>query len=318
MFKNLIKISKKDMTREEWVESRKGAIGGSDAAAIIGLNEWSSPFSVWADKLGKVEPKEQNEAMRQGSDLEEYVVKRFTEQTGKRCKQSNFIFKNPDYPFAHANVDRLIIGEDAGLECKTTSEMNLHKFKSGEFPANYYVQCVHYMMVTGCKKWYLAVLVYSRGFYVFEINRDEDEIKALAESEQTFWHYVESNEQPPIDGTEATKNALGAVYDETTPTLIDLNPYAAAIKELDELKEKKKEIETSITAKENSIKAFMMDAEAGEWNNYKITWKQQAGRKTFDVDRLASDYPDIDLGNYYNVGKPLRVFRMTKKGDKKQ
>ena len=142
MYKNLTKISTKGMPHKEWLEHRRRSIGGSDAAAIIGLNPWASPYSVWADKLGLIPPKEDNEAMRLGRDLEEYVAKRFCEETGKRVRRENSIIINPDYPFAHANVDRILIGEDAGLECKTSSSLNLKKYKNGEYPANFYCQCI--------------------------------------------------------------------------------------------------------------------------------------------------------------------------------
>ena len=159
MYKNLKKISTVGMSHEEWLAHRKNAIGGSDAAGIVGMNQYSSPYSIWAEKLDKLPPKGDNEAMRLGRDLEEYVAKRFTEATGKKVQRENAILYNPDIPWAHANIDRRVVGEDAGLECKTCSALSMGKFKNGEFPENYYVQCMHYLSVTGCKKWYLAVLV---------------------------------------------------------------------------------------------------------------------------------------------------------------
>lgn len=153
------KIPTANMSQDDWLEQRRKTIGGSDAASLCGLNSYSSPYSVWADKMGLLPKKEPNEAMRLGTDLEQYVAERFTESTGKKVRRDRHIIINSDYPFAHANVDRVIIGEDAGLECKTTSVMNLKRFKNGEYPDNYYVQCMHYMMVTGKKKWYLAVLI---------------------------------------------------------------------------------------------------------------------------------------------------------------
>jgi putative phage-type endonuclease len=178
------------MPHQEWLEQRKKSIGGSDAASIIGLNPWSSPYSVWADKLGKIPPKEDNEAMRLGRDLEDYVAKRFTEATGKKLRRENNILINPEYPFAHANVDRMVTGEDAGFEAKTTSALNLKKFKNGEFPDNYYAQCTHYLAVTGCKRWYLGVLILGIGFEWFVLERDEDEIAALMNAEKNFWECV--------------------------------------------------------------------------------------------------------------------------------
>ena len=71
------KISTAGMSHDEWLEHRRRSVGGSDAAAIVGLNGWASPYSVWAEKTGRLPPKEDNEAMRQGRDLEGYVASRW-------------------------------------------------------------------------------------------------------------------------------------------------------------------------------------------------------------------------------------------------
>ena len=43
-------------SREEWLALRRGYIGGSDAAAVVGLSPYVTPYQVWAEKTGKVEP----------------------------------------------------------------------------------------------------------------------------------------------------------------------------------------------------------------------------------------------------------------------
>ena len=68
MYKHLNKLSTIGMSRDDWLEHRKKSIGGSDASAVAGLNPWTSPYSVWADKLGLLPPKEENEAMRLGCE----------------------------------------------------------------------------------------------------------------------------------------------------------------------------------------------------------------------------------------------------------
>ena len=106
-------------------------------------------------KNWRVEPEDisTKEAVRLGTYLEEYVAQRFAEETGKRVRRENAILRNTAYPWAHANVDRMIIGEKAGLECKTTSELNMKRFRGGEYPVTYYCQCMHYMAVTRFPKW---------------------------------------------------------------------------------------------------------------------------------------------------------------------
>lgn len=313
MYKNLTKISTLNMSHDEWLEHRQKSIGGSDAASIIGLNPFSSPYTVWADKLGKLPPKEDSEAMRQGRDLEFYVAQRFCEATGKKVRRENNILINPDYPFAHANVDRMIVGEDAGLECKTTSTLNLKKFKNGAFPDTYYVQCVHYMMVTGCKKWYLAVLVLGKEFMFFEIERDEEEIAALAKSEAEFWNLVERQRAPETDGAASTTNTISILYPESDDDFgsVNLFAYDSELQQFLALSGQIKELERLRDEMANKVKAFLGDAPIGESDSYKVSWKS-ASRSTFDSKRFATEHPEVDLSKYYK-NSTYRTFKVTEK-----
>lgn len=311
MYKNLIKIPTLNMSREEWLAHRQKSIGGSDAAAIVGLNHWESPYSVWADKLGKIPPKEDTEAMRLGRDLEDYVAKRFMEKTGKKVRRENHIIQNPLYPFAHANVDRMIVGEDAGLECKTTSSLNMKNFKNGEYPDTYYVQCVHYMAVTGCKKWYLAVLVFGQGFHPFEIERDEDEIKALMESEEAFWKLVEDKHPPMADGSEATTKTISVLYPESDDTIASLAAYETDLHQYINFTESIKHLEKCRDECANRVKAFLGEIGSGESERFKVSWKT-ASKSTFDSKRFAKENPEIDLSGYYKT-TTYRTFKVSER-----
>lgn len=308
MYKHLTRVSTLNMPHEEWLEHRKGSIGGSDAAAILKMNSYSSPYTVWADKTGKLPPKEDNEAMRLGRDLEDYVAKRFCEETGKKVRRENSFIHNPDYPFAHATVDRLIVGEDAGLECKTTTVLNLKKFKNGEYPVNYYVQCVHYLMVTGAKRWYLGVLILGVGFKRFTIERDEEEIKALAQSEEAFWEYVKTNTPPPADGSDSTSETLKTIYPESSTGSVSLFAFDSDLKQYIAIGEQIKELEARKEEHANRIKAFMGEAGKGETEGFKVSWTSQT-RATFDHKRFAADHANIDLSQYYknSVSRPFKV-----------
>jgi putative phage-type endonuclease len=309
MYKNLTKISTKDMPHEMWLEHRRKSIGGSDASAIIGMNSYCSAYTVWADKLGKIPPKEDNEAMRLGRDLEDYVAKRFTEETGKKVRRENNILVNPKYPFAHANVDRMIVGEDAGFEAKTTSVLNLKKFKNGEYPETYYVQCVHYLAVTGCKRWYLGVLILGVGFKWFVIERDEAEIEALMKSEADFWEYVKSQTPPMVDGSDSTSDTLRTIYPESNGETVslmafekDLQQYMTFSSLLDDVKKQREEVA-------NRIKSYMGEASKGEATKYKVNWSSYV-KNTFDHKKFTEDNPGIDLSAYYK-STPTRTFKVT-------
>ena len=160
-------------SREEWLELRKGYIGGSEAGAVVGLDSYKSPYSVWAEKTGRAPGFEGNIITRVGSYLEDLVATLFCEETGKQVRRKNRMMVNDKYPWACADVDRMVVGEEAILECKTTNSFPVMKdLRTGSFPDRWYCQMMHYLAVTGKKKAYLAVLVASRDFYWFELERD--------------------------------------------------------------------------------------------------------------------------------------------------
>ncbi len=62
------------------------------------------------------------EAAYFGNVLEDVVAKEFTKRTGLKVQHRNAILQHQEYPWMFANVDRLIVEEKIGLECKTASE----------------------------------------------------------------------------------------------------------------------------------------------------------------------------------------------------
>ncbi len=307
--KGLRKVSTAGMSRKEWLELRRHTIGGSDAAAVVGLSKWSSPMTIWADKTGRLPDQPDNEAMRVGRDLEDYVARRWMEETGKRARRLNAILYNPRYPFAHADIDREVVGERAGLECKTTSAFDIRRFRDVEFPEQYYAQCVHYLAVTGFDRWYLAVLVFGRGFYIFTLERDQAEIDALMEAEREFWEQVKQDIPPRADGIQPTSDVLQTIYRESSEKeTVQLFGREGLLKEwsgiktqIDALEERKAEIE-------NTIKLDLKEAEEGSCTGYHVTWSPRV-RKNFQIERFQKEHPEIDLNSYCTMTK-TRSFRI--------
>lgn len=298
----------KTANHDEWLKLRGQYIGGSDAAAVVGLNAYASPYSLWAEKTGKVPGFAGNLATEVGTYLEEFVAQKFAQETGKKVRKCNASFLNSQYPFAIANIDREIVGEDAGLEIKTTDTLSLKKFKGGEYPANYYCQCVHYMAVTGKKRWYLAVLIGNKEFKWFTIERDEAEITALMTAERDFWEYVKTDTPPAVDGTQATSDALNAIYATNDNSVADLTAYTENLRQYMALKQQIKELEKAADETANRIKLFMGDSGGGVCDGFRVSWKSQT-RSSFDRKRFEKDNPDIDLTGYFkqSTSRPFKV-----------
>lgn len=310
------RINISSWTREQWEEDRRKrkTIGGSDAAAVLGLSKYESPYGLWAKKTGLVvqEDISENEAVRLGVDLEDYVARRWMEATGKRLKRDNHIILNRDYPFAHANVDRLVIGEpDSGFEAKTTSSFEILKqCRDGKFPDAWYCQVVHYMMVTGAKRWYLGVLCFGHGFFHFVIDRNDAEIEALAFAEEAFYQNVVNNISPDVDGSDASLEALKTIYSESRQEQLDLFPVETYICIYNSLSKQIQELETKKKESAAKIQKFMGSADSGIYSSGKVSWKTQE-RSTFDRKKFESENGAI-APKYFKKTKS-RPFIVTEK-----
>lgn len=286
-------VAVKDLPREEWLEIRRQSIGGSDAATIVGLNPYSSKLTLYADKKGILPEKEDSERMRLGRDLEDYVAQRFCEETGKKVKRSGWMWRHPMHEFITVNIDREVVGEDSFLEAKTTMNYEKHDYDSGEIPPYYYAQCVHGMAVTGCEKAYLAVLVFGKGFYWFEIKRDENEIKALIDNEVEFWQtYVALNRPPLADGSKSSMDTLNKLYPTGDATSTQVSGMDDAMRNYMELGDAIKRLK----AQQDEVKAQLCQSlgekSIGIGQDYSFSWKNQVSNRV-DSKKLKELYPDV-------------------------
>lgn len=311
MPRTLVKTT--DITHEQWLEYRRTGLGGSDAAAVLGLNPYKSKIELWADKTGRLPETEDNEAMRTGRDLEEYVAKRFCEATGKKVRRRNAIFQHDEYDFITANIDREVIGENAGLECKTTSAFARSDFENGEIPLYYYCQCCHYMNVMGYDRMYLAVLVMGRAFYWFTIDRNEVECMALLHAEVVFWNAcIEHGARPDPDGSESAERTVKALcenWNDNSIAMFEQNDTAA---ELASVMEQKKALETREKLLKQKLELALDGNSDGFTADYNVTYRPQT-RASIDTKRLKSELPDIY--EKYLKTTEYRVFKLTERKD---
>lgn len=298
-------------SREEWLALRRQYIGGADAASVVGLNDYQSPYALWCEKKGIAPAFEGNLRTEVGTFLEEFIAKKFEQETGKKVRQSNFTFINDNYPWAIADIDREIVGENAGLECKSTSELNLKHYKNGDYPPRFYAQCVHYMAVKGYDRYYLAVLIGNRDFKIFVFDRDDDEIDALMDAESTFYGYMTSGTPPPIDGSDSTREAIQAQQSEPPeeePEPADLSDKKQALDTLMEINATIEQLESQRDAIKNQLIESIGNSWHGNCDGFSISYKPQT-RKTFDWKKLQKERPEIPLDGYfkYSISRTLKI-----------
>ena len=283
------KIALTGSTNREWLRLRKSGIGGSDAGAVCGMNPYSSAMKVFKEKTSEEIEELDNEAIRIGHDLEDYVAQRFTEATGLKVRKSNFMYRSREYPFMLADVDRFVIGEDAGLECKTASAYNADKWADGNIPLHYVLQCYHYMAVTGKKVWYIAAVILGREFTYRRLEWDDGLIGRLVAIEDDFWNnHVAKGIIPPPDGSKACDEVLEQYFHTARK--------ASAIKLVgfDEKLRRREEILGFISELQEEQKQI----ELASSEAFRVSWKNIDSTK-LDTRRIKEEMPEL----YANYGK---------------
>ena len=282
------------MSREGWLRLRKSGIGGSDAGAVCGVNPYKSALAVYQDKISEDISNDDNEAMRQGRDLEEYVAKRFTEATGLKVKRSAFMYRSDEHPFMIADIDRLIIGEKAGLECKTASAYSADKWKDGAIPESYEIQCRHYMAVMGFTHMYTACLILGKDFVIRRIDRDPEMEAAIISIECSFWNdHVIPKVMPDPDGSRAYDEILDKYFskrnDKEAIKLIGFDKDLRRREELNSLIDK---LETERNEIDQRIKVYMEGTEQAQTDDYRVSWIFTETQR-LDTKRLKMEEPEL-------------------------
>lgn len=309
-------ILRADAPRREWEKTRMQGIGGSDAGTILGMNRWKSPWQLWLEKTGQAEPEDlsDNEYVYWGTKQEPLVAEAFEERTGKKVRRCGTL-RSRMYPWMLANVDRMVIGEEAGLEIKTANTFAGKEWVDDEIPDGYYIQCLHYMAVTGYAKWYIAALIGGNHMVVKEIPRNEENIRILIQKEKEFWNCVSTQTPPPVDGSESCAEALKEKFHYEAGLSIELPAEAEnCIREIEESKEViDAEKERQQLAK-NRLMLMMGDAEVGTIGDHRVTWKEQAGRESLSLAEVKkkdrASYEALKAAGLIRTGVPQRVMRI--------
>jgi putative phage-type endonuclease len=268
----------------EDIENRNGYIGGSDIGTIMGVNQWKSPYTLWAEKTGLIEVEDisDKDAVWFGVMEEDIIAKRFMMKTELKVKKSNYAYGCKEYPYLRGHVDRIAAKGKWGLEIKTTSSWNKTKYDEGEIPESHYWQCMFYMFLTGWDTWYLATKRDNR-FYITKISRDDEAIERMIDACEDFWNHVQSGEPVEIDGSDSTQETLEQMYpEEHQGETVNLDSQEESLIALLELATHEKNMKELKTKYQNEIKAVLGEAEKGETGQFIVSWKANAkGTRVF-------------------------------------
>lgn len=293
------------MNTEEWLKERQKGIGGTDVAAILGLNPWKTPLQVWEEKMAPA-PVEQEEtpAMRAGKKLEAAIAEWFTEETGLTTFKAEELIKHPDHPVLFANPDYYYLrpisipsnenelGEVVKgiLEIKTTSKEAYQKWED-EIPISYWCQIQHYMYVTGLKEGKFALLISGRDFRTLDVERDDEWLNIAIPRLLDWWekHIVGKTPPEPVNNEDIKK-----LYPKSRPVEVAANEVLLkTVEEWKRVKEQISKLKAHQEELEFQIKAVMKDAEIMKYNGLPLVSWKSSEREYFDSKKFKKENPEL-------------------------
>lgn len=300
-----------NLNRDQWLQVRKNGIGGSDAAAAVGLSPYKSQLELWLEKTGrdaelsKPDPDDSTQPVFWGTLLEPIVAAAYTKQTGNRVRKVNAVLQHPHIPFMLANLDREVIGVPGVhiLECKTAGEFGSRLWSEG-VPEYIQLQVQHQLAVTGKRVAHVAVLICGQKLEVHHIQRDDELIARLIPLEAKFWEYVTSDTPPPADGSESAERALRCLYPGNANRVDFSNDrnLSAAFADLVSLKNDIKIREEQAELLKQTLMQAMGDASVAQFETGEVSFKRSKDSTGIDLKRLLTKHPE--LAAEYSATKP--------------
>ncbi len=252
----------KEMLTEQQIQQRKLGLGATDCAVVMGLSPYKTPYELWLIKTGRAEETAilGDDRLRLRHAHEETIAREYAFQKGVKLKRVNKAVYHKRLPFMFCNLDRVIIGQNKIVECKSSTgfmRQNWGLTGSDEAPQHYILQVQHQLACTGYNDADIAALIDIDDYRTFPIARNEKIITMIETACERFWYdHVLADVPPP----PTTRGDLKLMYPMNNGNFIKADgDVLRDLAELKRIKAKIKSYEYEKQITEKSIIEFIAD-----------------------------------------------------------
>lgn len=312
-------VDTSNLTEDQWLAWRRKGIGGSDAAAALGISPYRTARELYYDKVG-IEPvtegPDKSITFEIGHLLEDVVAQIFAKKTGLTVYRDQTMYQHPLFPFLIADVDRFVTlpdGRTALLECKTAHYDVQYLWANGAVPRHYELQVRHYMAVMNIDVAFIACLFSnSEADFVWQrIDRDLDEEENNILQLRGFWeNYVLKRTEPPLtEKPDLVLDVLSRYYgpaDKGQPSVTIGPEHIPVLENILDLKAQKQQLDQQSRKLDEQIRtayapiADLMGSACtarcnGAGASYRITFKPlfRTGISRDKLSILKAQYPEL-------------------------
>lgn len=339
----LVGIDEED-TRRIWLERRRASIGASDIPAIMGTapGNYGSRYKLWHEKSGNIPiDTEMLEHQMFGHLMESTAVRALqakhditsqaviVDPKGIGIRHNLFdwnvvspdrivFLKHAEYPALNLQTNPFWIP----MEIKNVSEWKNGDWGKREIPENYYDQVQDQLEAMARPASLLLAIIGGNRLKVYTVFRDTQRGTQIMQEAEAFWHSISTGEEPPPDDSEATTEALKAIYPEAGAAASKLEismtdemvKWATQYVDADEKEEKEKERKTEAA---NNLRAAMKDHAKAKGTRFSVTWANQT-RSNVNEERADKDDELVRLKEEvkrleesYKEPKVIRMLKVT-------
>lgn len=289
-----------------------GRLGCSEIAVALGLSPFKTPYQLWLEKTGRLEPEVPSLAARLGVPMEPIIRSLYEERTGRKLRRDRRERIHPELPLI-GHLDYVEVGGEGRIvDCKSSfgfhSRRRYGEDGTDQLPDEYLCQGQAYLFLTRKPVIDFAVLTSGPEFKIFTVRADPDMHRLIAEGVRRFWQFVRDDIPPALSTAEDAALAWPESVPEKTVTATEtLEQMVQRLRDLrDEIAAKTEMAEAAATL----LKSRMGDAEvllslSGE---KLCSWKTTTVRR-IDTARLRTERPEL----FQDFVKETRnrVFRIT-------
>lgn len=300
--------------RRRWLEARAMGLGGTDAAAAMGLSPWRSPLMVYLDKINPDLSDTAQERMIWGLRLEHPIALECGKREGLKVLPSPGLLAHPSRPWQLATLDRIVWdgSRQVPLEIKTTDARNAKQWPAtGNPPDHVIVQIQHQLEVRGDPYGYLACLIGGNDYRFWQIERDDRLIADMVNAELKLWRRVETR-HPPLPVAGVDDEALMRLYPaEPGSEMVADEPMHELLEEIQHEQEQGERSKVKLTALLTELRALMGPTTelVDENGDTLVTYREHVSRR-LDTVAFKRDLPHVyDRYSISRAVRPLRVLR---------
>lgn len=290
----------------EQLETRRSGIGGSDAAAAVGMSRWKSSLALYLEKRGEIEPGPVHPAMVWGNRLEGSIRQAYTEEVGVDVTIPDGTPRSREHPFMLFHPDG-ITADGRLFEAKTArSDDDWGDAGSAEVPIEYWMQVQHGMAVMGLPVADIAVLFFGSDFRIYRVPADREAQDLLIKRERAFWRRVVEGNPPQATSPEDVRLLFGSRSD---PIGVQASPEALAlVEQLAEVRVMRRAIEDREEEIETKVKLAMGSCELLlDGTRTVATWKMAKAAERLDAAEVRRSFPEA-YAACVRTGAPSRRF----------